>query len=137
GFAFINFSKNPLTNRRHPPYSSLPNRRFPPNYPEEASSLPPDSASEKDLYDASLSPKRLLPRDHPRLLPDDHPRHLGGDHRPAEHPSGPRPLDHGALLGTERLPPPLRRPAPARRPRRRHPRPPPGLHRRHRSLHLR
>ena len=79
----------------------------------------------------------LLPRDHPRLLPDDHPRHLGGDHRAAEHPPGPRLLDRRPLLGPERLHPHLRRPASARRPRRRHPRPPPRLHRRHRPLHLR
>ena len=46
-------------------------------------------------------------------------------------------LDDRPLLGPERLHADLRRPAAARRPRRGHLRPPPGLRRRHRPLHLR
>ena len=54
-----------------------------------------------------------------------------------EHPRGARLLAHRPVVGAERLHPDLRRPAAARRPRRRHPRPPPRVHGRHRAVHHR
>ena len=80
---------------------------------------------------------RRRPRDHPRLLPDDHPRRLGRDRRAAQDPGLARLLADQPLVGAERLHAELRRPAAARRARRRHPRPPPHARGRHRALHAR
>ena len=76
-------------------------------------------------------------RHHPRVLPDDHPGHLGHHRRAAEDPQRPRFLSNQPLLGAERLHADVRRPAPARSPRRRPPGPPPHARGRHLAVHRR
>ena len=86
---------------------------------------------------ADPRPRRRRPGHHAVRPAHDHPRHDRGEHRAAAHPDRPALLRGQPVLGAERLHAHLRRPAAARRPGRRHPRPAPDVPGRHRPVHRR
>ena len=146
-----------VAKRRNPPYSPLRNGERPPKLTRRTSSrLAPSPRLRKGLSPCihldrtrpcawppgpaaprARRPRLTLAGHHPGHVPDDHPgRHIVITALP-EHPPRSSASRRPGSLGPERLHPDLRRPAPARRPGRRHPRPPPGLRGRHRPVHRR